>query len=96
MNNGETLSIRQLTPCVGMIKKPVYRWLVLGRTDRGGEKAEERRAARRNAGCLSEASSCVSAGNRFGAVPKRKPAFFLFVTFFFWTPKRKSKSTLKK
>ena len=34
MNNGETLSIRQLTSCVGMIKKPVYRWLVLGRTDR--------------------------------------------------------------
>ena len=23
-----------LTLCVGMIKKPVYRWLVLGRTDR--------------------------------------------------------------
>ena len=27
MNNGETLSIRQLTPCVGMIKKTVCRWL---------------------------------------------------------------------
>ena len=34
MNNGETLSIRQLTSCVGKIKKSVCRWLVLGRTDR--------------------------------------------------------------
>ena len=40
MNNGETLSIRQLTSCVGMIKKPVYRWLVLGRTDRASLQRE--------------------------------------------------------
>ena len=45
---------------------------------------------RRSAGCLSEASSCASTGNRFVADSKRKPAAFLFVTFFFWTPKRKS------
>ena len=44
MNNGETLSIRQLTPCVGMIKKPVYRWLVLGRTDRASLQREGRKS----------------------------------------------------
>ena len=47
MNNGETLSIRQLTSCVGMIKKPVYRWLVLGRTDRASLGAKKRRSGER-------------------------------------------------
>lgn len=28
MKNGDGLIIRQLTSCVGMIKKSVYRWLV--------------------------------------------------------------------
>ena len=36
-----------LTPCVGMIKKPVYRWLVLGRTEGrksgGAESGEKKR-----------------------------------------------------
>ena len=41
---------------------------------------------------LSEASSCVSDGEQFVAASKRKPAVFLFVIFFFWPPKRKSKS----
>ena len=54
-------------------------------------KAEKRSPANRSAGCLSEASSCASDGKHFVAASKRKPAFFLFVTFFFWTPKRKSK-----
>ena len=55
-------------------------------------KAKNRFPAKRNAGCLSEASSCVSDGEQFVAASKRKPAFFLFVIFFFWPPKRKSKS----
>ena len=43
MNNGETLSIRQLTSCVGMIKKPVYRWLG-AKKRRSGERREETQA----------------------------------------------------
>jgi len=55
-------------------------------------KAKNRFPAKRNAGCLSEASSCVSDGEQFVAASKRKPAVFLFVTFSFGRPKEKVKT----
>ena len=91
-----------LTPCVGMIKKSVCRWLVLGRTDRASLQREMVPAlvwGRKSGGAESgEKKRRLFERSEFlrFRVPKRKPAFFLFVTFFFWTPKRKSKSTLKK
>ncbi len=54
-------------------------------------KAEKRSTAKRSAGCLSEASSCASAGRSLAAALKLQTAVFLFVTFFFLPPKRKSK-----
>jgi len=44
---------------------------------------------------LSEASSCASAGRSLAAALKLQTAVFLFVTFFFLPPKRKSKSKPK-
>ena len=55
-------------------------------------KAEKQSTAKRSAGCLSEASSCASDERSFAAGPKLQTAVFLFVTFFFLPPKRKSKS----
>ena len=60
-----------------------------------GRKAEKRSTAKRSAGCLSEASSCASDERSFAAGPKRQTAVFLFVTFFFLPPKRKSKNKPK-
>ncbi len=57
-------------------------------------KAKNRFPAKRNAGCLSEASSCVSDGEQFVAASKRKPAVFLFVTFSFGRPKEKVKAII--
>lgn len=59
-------------------------------------KAEKRSTAKRSAGCLSEASSCASAGRSLAAALKLQTAVFLFVTFFFLPPKRKSKRKAKK
>ena len=59
-------------------------------------KAEKRSTAKRSAGCLSEASSCASDERSFAAGPKLQTAVFLFVTFFFLPPKRKSKRKAKK
>lgn len=58
-------------------------------------KAEKQSTAKRSAGCLSEASSCASDERSFAAGPKLQTAVFLFVTFFFLSPKRKSKSKPK-
>ena len=58
-------------------------------------KAEKQSTAKRSAGCLSEASSCASDERSFAAGPKLQTAVFLFVTFFFLPPKRKSKSKPK-
>jgi len=58
-------------------------------------KAEKQSTAKRSAGCLSEASSCASDERSFTAGPKLQTAVFLFVTFFFLPPKRKSKSKQK-
>lgn len=58
-------------------------------------KAEKQSTAKRSAGCLSEASSCASDERSFTAGPKLQTAVFLFVTFFFLPPKRKSKSKPK-
>ncbi|WP_303733362.1 hypothetical protein [Phocaeicola plebeius] len=44
---------------------------------------------------MSEASSCASDERSFAAGPKLQTAVFLFVTFFFLPPKRKSKSKPK-
>lgn len=55
-------------------------------------KAEKQSTAKRSAGCLSKASSCASDERSFAAGPKLQTAVFLFVTFFFLPPKRKSKS----
>ena len=80
MNNGETLSIRQLTSCVGMIKKPVYRWLVLGRTDR--------------ASLQRKMVPALVWGRKSGGAESGEKKRRLFERS--GTPKRKSKSTLKK
>lgn len=58
-------------------------------------KAEKQSTAKRSAGCLSEASSCASDERSFAAGPELQTAVFLFVTFFFLPPKRKSKSKPK-
>lgn len=58
-------------------------------------KAEKQSTAKRSAGCLSEASSCASDERSFAAGSKLQTAVFLFVTFFFLPPKRKSKSKPK-
>lgn len=58
-------------------------------------KAEKQSTAKRSAGCLSKASSCASDERSFAAGPKLQTAVFLFVTFFFLPPKRKSKSKPK-
>lgn len=54
-------------------------------------KAEKQSTAKRSVGCLSEASSCASDERSFAAGPKLQTEVFLFVTFFFLPPKRKSK-----
>lgn len=59
-------------------------------------KAEKQSTAKRSAGCLSKASSCASDERSFAAGPKLQTAVFLFVTFFFLPPKRKSKSKPKR
>lgn len=58
-------------------------------------KAEKQSTAKRSAGCLSEASSCASDERSFAAGSKLQTAVFLFVTFFFLPPKRKSKNKPK-
>lgn len=58
-------------------------------------KAKKQSTAKRSAGCLSEASSCASDERSFTAGPKLQTAVFLFATFFFLPPKRKSKSKPK-
>ena len=83
MNNGETLSIRQLTSCVGMIKKPVYRWLVLGRTDRASLQRKMVPAlvwGRKSGGTASEPS------------PNGSRRFFFLLPFSFGRPKEKVKA----
>ena len=58
-------------------------------------KTEKQSTAKRSAGCLSKASSCASDERSFAAGPKLQTAVFLFVTFFFLPPKRKSQSKPK-